>query len=148
MLKDRWSYRWYLETAVTSCDFWKSDEIFDCAYNHYIYQTGYRYKGRVIGHAADNDARVLTIGGAMVAPGNTFWHALIRVGRLNRGGTLDAENSLTIGPQNYSGVELIHSRATRLGRFDFGVGYHSFDKASHTLGSREFNAFIQWNSDT
>ena len=37
---ERWSYRWFGEFAATSCGFWKSDEIFNCAYNHGIYETG------------------------------------------------------------------------------------------------------------
>ena len=54
--------RWFAEYAGTSCDFYKRDEIFNCAYNHTIYQTGYRYRGRTIGHAADNDSKMISVG--------------------------------------------------------------------------------------
>ena len=50
-IKNRWSYRWYAELAGTSCDFIKTD-LWNCAYNHGIYETGYRYHGRVIGHGS------------------------------------------------------------------------------------------------
>jgi len=56
MLGTRWPYRWFGELAGTSCDFYQSTEIFNCACDHGIYETGYRYRGRVVGHAYDNDA--------------------------------------------------------------------------------------------
>ena len=61
-IRNRWSYRWYIEGAYNACDALKSDQRFNCAYNHSIYETGYRYYGRVIGHGAENDARIATLG--------------------------------------------------------------------------------------
>ncbi len=92
---EQWSYRWYAEASATSCDFWKSEEIFNCAYNHAIYKTGYRYRGRVLGHSADNDARVITLGFVLVDTGENSCQGYIRSGRLNRGGPPDQANSLT-----------------------------------------------------
>ena len=43
----RWSYRLYGEAAETTCNFYDSEPGFNCAYNHGIYETGYRYRGRV-----------------------------------------------------------------------------------------------------
>ena len=39
------SYRWFAEVASVSCDAFKSTPSYNCAYNHSIYQTGYRYRG-------------------------------------------------------------------------------------------------------
>ena len=91
-IKNRWSYRWYAELAGTSCDFVKTD-IWNCAYNHGIYETGYRYHGRVVGHGLDNDSQVVSTGFVLVSQKDTQWHALIRAGDLNRGGALDIRNS-------------------------------------------------------
>ena len=54
------------ELAGTSCNFVKED-IFDCAYEHSIYETCYRYRGRAVGHSADGDARLLSAGLVLVA---------------------------------------------------------------------------------
>ncbi len=89
-----WSWRGYLEFAGTTCDVLKN-EIYNCAYNHSIYQTGYRYRGYVIGHGADNDAKLATLGVVLVNDSDTQWRALIRSGTLNDGGPPDPYNSLT-----------------------------------------------------
>jgi len=144
---ETWSYRWYVEGSATSCDFWKSDEIFNCAYNHGIYESGYRYYGRVIGHGADNDARVATLGFVLVDERENSWQGYIRVGELNRGGPPDPANSLTPVPQDVFNIELIHNRVFDYGRLEFGVGYDRFDENSALPSSNEARAFIQWRSD-
>jgi len=146
-LGGKWSYRWYAEASATSCDFWKSDEIFNCAYNHGIYQSGYRYYGRVIGHGVDNDARVATLGLMLVDADENSWQGYIRGGKLNRGGPPDAANSLTPMPQDVLNVELVHNRVFSFGRLEFGVGYDRFDGNPTLPSSNETRAFIQWRSD-
>ncbi|HSG96834.1 MAG TPA: capsule assembly Wzi family protein [Woeseiaceae bacterium] len=41
-IRNRWSYRWFAEVALNSCDALKSPVLYGCAYRHGIYQTGYR----------------------------------------------------------------------------------------------------------
>lgn len=53
----------YQDTALDSY----SDPIFNSAYNHSIYQTGYRFRGRSIGASTDNDTQLLSWG-AMFQP--------------------------------------------------------------------------------
>ena len=144
---DTWSYRWYVEGSATSCDFWKSEEIFNCAYNHGIYESGYRYYGRVIGHGADNDARVATLGLVLVDDRENSWQGYIRTGRLNRGGPADAANSLTPLPRDVLNIEVIHNRVFDYGRLEFGVGYDRLGDNSALPSSNEARAFIQWRSD-
>jgi hypothetical protein len=144
---NRWSYRWYVEGSSTSCDFLKSDVIFDCAYNHKVYESGYRHFGRPIGHAADNDARVATIGLTLVDAGEYSWQGYIRSGRLNRGGEADAANSLTFLPQDVLNVEIIHNRPLRYGRLELGLGYDDFGGNLAVPSSNDVRAFIQWRSD-
>lgn len=144
---ERWSLRWYAEAAATSCDFWKSDEIFNCAYNHGIYQTGYRYRGRSLGHSVDNDARVVTLGFILVDTGENSWQGYFRTGRLNRGGPQDSANSLTPLPGDISNFELIYNRVIPWGRLEIGVGYDEFGGNSVIPSSNDGRAFIQWRSD-
>ncbi len=65
------------------------DDRFNCAYNHDT-----RYRGRVVGHGAENDSRIVSTGVVLVSTEATKWHALLRVGALNRGGSPDARNQI------------------------------------------------------
>lgn len=58
----------YQDTALDSY----SDPIFNSAYNHGIYHTGYRYRGRSIGASTDNDTQRFSVG-AMFQPAPR-WH--------------------------------------------------------------------------
>ena len=144
-LRDRWSYRWFAELAGTSCDVIKED-IFNCAYNHSIYQTGYRYRDRSIGHGADNDARVVSAGLSLVDASETEWHVLLRYGKLNRGGPPDDTNTLTPAPQDTVSIDVTHGRLFLFGRVDFGIGIEVIDDAATGASSEDFRGFLQWRS--
>ena len=142
-----WSYRWYGEASATTCNFYESPEGFNCAYNHGIYETGYRYRGRVVGHGADNDAAIATLGVLLIDRDEHSWQGLVRIGKLNRGGVPDPANSLTPVSQDVLNVELIHNRIFSFGQLEFGVGYERFDGNSAVQSSNEARGFIQWRSD-
>ena len=144
--RNRWSYRWYAELAGTSCDFVKTD-IWNCAYNHGIYETGYRYRGRAIGHGTDNDSRVVSTGLVLVSIEDTQWHALIRVGDLNRGGAPDIRNSLTPSPLELTSIDLTHSRSLgKMGWLDIGLGYERITDGLTNDESNDARGFITWRS--
>lgn len=146
-LMDAWSFRWYAEAALTTCDFWKSEKILDCAYNHRVYESGYRYRGRPIGHSVDNDAKVATIGAVLVDADETSWQALIRVGKLNHAGLADSANSLTPLPADITSIDLVNNRRFRYGRLEFGLGYSRIDGNTAIPSSNDARAFIQWRSN-
>lgn len=54
--------RVFLEMSDTTMDF-LDDRFSNSTYNHSVYQSGYRYRGNVIGASTDNDSRLLTLGG-------------------------------------------------------------------------------------
>jgi hypothetical protein len=140
-----WSWRWFGEVADTSCGFYESGGNFNCAYNHGIYQTGYRYRGRAIGHAADNDARVLSTGLVLVGADGTGWQVLARHGELNRGGSPDPRNSLTATKQDYASLDLAHSSVFRYGVIDISVGIERM-AATSSQSDTNVRAFVQWRS--
>ena len=146
MLGSRWSYRWFGELAGTSCDFFKSTEIFNCAYNHGIYKTGYRYRGRVVGHASDNDSRIISTGLLLLDDQETQWQVLIRYGALNRGGAPDFRNSLTPTRQDIASVDLTHSRVFTYGQIEIGLGLERTDDESSGETGNDGRAFLQWRS--
>ena len=146
MLGSRWSYRWFGELAGTSCDFFKSTEIFNCAYNHGIYETGYRYRGRVVGHPYDNDARIVSTGLILLDDQDTQWHVLLRYGALNRGGPPDLRNSLTATRQDIASIDLTHARVFTYGRIEIGLGLERTDDELSGETSNDGRAFLQWRS--
>jgi hypothetical protein len=149
---DRWSTRAWVEYARTDCDFFGSSDFFDnqpgfnCAYNHDLYTSGYRYRGRSIGHGADNDAELISVGGIMVDAEDTQWRGHIRFGELNRGGAPDPKHTLTPTPQDILSIDVSHSRAFRFGTVDVGVGYEEIDDSvsGRTTGDARF--YVQWRS--
>jgi hypothetical protein len=143
--KGFWSYRLFGEFAATTCGFYESGEMFDCAYNHSIYQTGYRYRGRVVGHGGDNDARIFS-GGLSLIDNETRWQALLRFGELNRGGALDAGNSLTPTKQDILSFDLSLNRIFRYGVVEIGTGIERIDDAASNRADNDVRAFIQWRS--
>jgi len=80
------SYRVFLEAASTSCEFYNNDASkYGCAYHDSLYPDGYRYEGLNIGHSADGDALVLTLGGIIVAQNSQLIKSSLSLGKLNRG---------------------------------------------------------------
>lgn len=146
LLRETWSYRYYLEAAATSCDFWKSDEIFNCAYNHDIYETGYRYRSRSIGHGADNDTRLASAGVIVVDDEDTEWRGLVRFGELNRGGLPDASNSLTPTSQDIASIDVAHSRVFSFGVVEAGAGFEWIDDNASGDSNSDGRFYLQWRS--
>lgn len=143
---ERWSTRVFGEFAGTTCQFHESSEIFNCAYNHGIYQTGYRFRQRAIGHAADNDARLISAGVILVDADHTQWRALARLGTLNRGGAPDLRNSLTSTRQEITSFDIGHSRKLFLGMIDAGIGYEKIDDDATRTSNADTRFYIQWRS--
>ena len=139
----KWSYRWYAELAGTSCDFIK-DDIFDCAYNHGIYQTGYRYKGRPIGHGADNDAKIGSFGVVVVGEYDNQFRALIRVGKLNRAGGFDLRNTLTPIPLDLISLDLGYSWVMGKSRIELGAGLEDLEFVAAGSTTTDFRGYVQW----
>ncbi len=143
---DRWSWRGFGEFAITKCRFYQSAADYNCAYNHSIYETGYRYRGRSLGHGSDSDARIFSTGLSLADDAETQWQLLARLGELNRGGAPDARHTLTATPQNMASLELSHSRVFRAGVIDIGAGVERIvDSVSGEIDN-DVRAFIQWRT--
>ena len=145
-LHDRWSARAFVEGAATTCQFYKSEPVYNCTYNHSIYRTGFRYRGRTIGHAADNDARLVSAGVTLVDTEGVSWYALLRAGALNRGGVIDPRHSLTPTRQDIVSIDVTHVRPTRIGTLTAGVGFERIDDEVSGQTDDEARVFIEWRS--
>ena len=143
---DRWSTRLYAEIADTTCQFYDSPANFNCAYNHGNYRTGYRFQSRSIGYAADNDARLASLGLIMVDADNVQWRAIVRAGELNRGGGADPANTVTATSQDLLSVDLAHSQTFFFGVIDIGAGYEMIDDFASGESDNEAHFYVQWRS--
>ena len=87
-------------------------------YGHHIYSDGYRYRGRPVGHWADTDSQIMSIGGLLLKNDGIGWGTTIRVGELNEDGA--GSSSVSNGfAKDYFSVEVFNSRV--YDRFDMKV---------------------------
>ena len=142
----RWSTRVFAEFAGTACQFYESSKRFNCGYNQSIYKTGYRYRGRTIGHGADNDSEVFSVGALLSNENAVTWSALLRTGTLNAGGAPDSANTLTPVAEDIASIELMFGRRVRNGYLRAGVGYDDFKQVNSGHRSSDFRAYVRWQS--
>ena len=143
------SHRTHIEVSDSMCHqggFGFSEALPNCAYNHFIYETGYRYRGRSIGHPADADSLSYSLGSTLVQSAGHVWSISLRHIEINREGTPNPRHTLTPTRQDLTDLQVAHERETRIGRFYAGLGYSRLeDKVSGGTESN-FAAFLQWSS--
>ena len=107
-------YRAYFEWADTACNFYDDPPGYNCAYEHTIYRDGYRYRGQPLGHALDNDSRMLSLGLVLTqADGNT-WGLILQRAELNRDGRDSTARGHALSPHAASErrrLQLMHARS-------------------------------------
>ena len=126
------SYRLFAEyTDLTS--YWWTDYHLtrNVTYGHHIYTDGYRFHGRPIGHWADQDSQILSLGGLLLSENGNGWGTTIRNGKLNEDGT--GSNSVSNGySSDYFSFEILNFRS--FSRYDFetqvALGWEEIKKDS------------------
>ena len=120
--------------------------IYNCAYRQAIYESGYTYYKRIIGHGLDNDARVVSAGFVLVRPGGNAWDVVARVGELNRVGP-EPDHSVAPLPQDLASLDIRYSFMSKLGTFDVGAGYERREIMATGAESSDTRGFLQWRYD-
>lgn len=94
---------------------------FGIAYFNTRFPDGYRYRDRVIGHAADGDALLHSITGVFRLPGAQYLRLSANEGTLNRGGS--GNNALTgPGSEDHMSWDIGYSGQFGFGRVEIGAG--------------------------
>lgn len=140
------SYRVYAEFADTKAAFFSSsssDSRFNTAYSHSRYKTGYRYRGRCLGHGLDNDSQVFTLGGSLIQEDAT-WSGFLRYGRINR----DEKGKHTLAPD---GEYLMSGQLSRefpalKGMVTLGLRLEHIESMQDDDTDTEAIGFISWSS--
>lgn len=92
--------QWYLEYTNTITDDLFGEPLPGVTYEHSIYQTGYRYRGRSMAASQGSDAEVATLGGWHFLPGGSQIGASVTHARLNQFGAI-GEATPTNGSVDY-----------------------------------------------
>lgn len=148
------TYRMIFEWSDTICNFplvfgsdgSGTDE--DCAYNHPVYQSGYRSYGRSLGAAFDNDASVFTFQTLLTDHRDNLWRLRLGYGNLNRVGEPDPANTVAQVKTRYREVEFGHRRMTRFGDFNLGVGYEARKNTVTGASDDDARIFLEWIYET
>jgi hypothetical protein len=143
------SHRTHVEVSESMCregGFGLGNRKPDCAYEHPIYNTGYRYEGRAIGHSADGDSLSYSIGSTLVQSAGHLWSISLRYMEINREGEPATRHTLTSTQQDLTDLQVSHERYTRFGRFYAGLGYSHLDDRATDNTSSDITGFIQWSS--
>ena len=103
--------RIFVEYADLTSTWWTDDpRRYNITYNHHIYSDGYRYKGRSVGHWADTDSKILSVGGLFQSDSSIAWGTTLRSGDLNDDGS--GNNSVSNGvASDYFAIEIFNSRS-------------------------------------
>jgi hypothetical protein len=137
------SWRAHVEYADTACDFLSDPPAFGCAYTNGIYTSGYRYRGRVIGHSMDADGESVGVGALWVDAAGRRWELLGRNVKVNRAGVAP-EHSLADVPSRVRDLNLTHERAYSWGNIILSVGYADADPAGETALEDGVRGFVTW----
>lgn len=146
------TYRFYFEWSDTMCDYRLYRSIRgdggevggECAYNHGTYKTGYRDRGRSIGHSFDNDASVFTLGSSLTGRRANTWYGTIAYGNLNRLENPDSRNTVAQVKTRYREIELMHRRSIIVGEIHLGLGYEYRKNTVTGISDDEVHAFLEW----
>ena len=142
-------HRTHFEVSESTCRDGKlgfGDARLYCAYEHSIFQTGYRYNGRSLGHSGDGDTLSYSLGSTLVQSAGHSWNVSLRYMEINRLGAPNPRHTLTPTPQELLDAQLSHDRMTRFGRFYAGFGYSRVDDKESSTSSSDVTAFLQWSS--
>ena len=124
--RTRWQHRTHFEVADTTCQEGGAGSGGlkpDCAYEHDIYTTGYRYKGRSLGHGIDGDGLAYTIGSTLMGPDDRVWNFSARHMEINRVGAPEAAHTLSPTPQTRTDCSASHSVRVAGGTLTVALGY-------------------------
>ena len=143
------AHRTHFEVSDSMCregGFGFSDKKPNCAYEHSIYRTGYRYSGRVMGHPTDGDTRSYSIGSTLVQSGGQTWNLSARYMEINRLGEANPRHSLSSTPLDVIDVQVSYETLTRFGRFYAGLAFSRSDDLATGINSSETGAFLRWSN--
>ena len=110
--------RIFAEYTDLTSTWWTSDpNIRNVTYGHSIYKDGYRYRGRPLGHWADTDSKITSLGAVLQYDSGIGWGSILRTGELNEDGS--GNNSVSNGvASDYFAIEVFNCRSYDIHNLD------------------------------
>lgn len=145
----RLSHRTHIEVSETSCrdgGLGFSELVPDCGYEHSIYRSGYRYRGKSIGHGQDSDGLSFSLQTTLVQSSEQIWTISVRHMQVNRSGSSDRPHVLAMTPEDVIDAALSVRRATRVGFITAGIGVRQIDRTGGDGTENKMTALLQWSS--
>ena len=142
-----WQQRTHIEFADTVCQeggLGFSGDKYRCAYEHSTYRTGYRYRGRTLGHGVEGDGRMLSLGTTLTSPRGVSWNSLLSRAEINRSDS--ATNTLSPTAVSLTELHLSRQQDFAFGRLRAGLGYQHLSGAG-TPDDGELIAWIEFTRD-
>ncbi|MFN4090659.1 MAG: capsule assembly Wzi family protein [Alphaproteobacteria bacterium] len=137
-------WRLITEYSDTAASVLSAEKRYDLTYNHFVYRTGYRYRGRPIAHSLDNDTRLLSVTGLLTDDRGWGYRAAYHRADLNRDGT-EGGNMVSATAETVDAFELGIEIPLRRSTLDIGLRYQT--DQPNTPGRRDplVAADARWN---
>ncbi|HEX3051375.1 MAG TPA: capsule assembly Wzi family protein, partial [Aggregatilineaceae bacterium] len=135
------SWRAFLEVANTRTGL-LSDHTYNITYNHGIYRSGYRYRDRSLGHGADNDSTILTLGLLLSDRQEHGWQLTGRSAEFNRDDS--GLNPFSPRHEKYRSLELRHQRPFYSGLITVDVGVHHTRLVAEGTSNTDPSLALSW----
>lgn len=136
------TWRAYLEYVDTGTWWWTDeDNTRNVSYNHHLYSDGYRHRGRSMGHSADADSEITTLGLLYLSDSGRGCGLVLREGELNRDGSGNSSVSHDKAI-DFLSLDLFTRWDTDIGRVTLGVGWEDLDSSADD-GNQEFTGFVR-----
>lgn len=140
------SWRAGVEYAMTRCGGTENGlKLWDCAYNNEIFSDGYRYRGRVMGHAMDGDGQMISLRYVRTGVGADTLTAVARYTKVNEnGGEPDQKNSVARGHENWTSLDVSYRRPVGKGWVEAAVGVDQIDRVWKATDATLPRASLSW----
>jgi hypothetical protein len=136
------TWRVYLEHIDTGTWWWTDEtRTRNIAYDHHLYSDGYRHRGRSMGHAADADSKLTTLGLLYASDSGRGCGLVLREGELNRDGSGNSTVSKAKATEVLS-LDFFTRWDTNIGRVTLGAGWEDLELSSGG-GSEKLTGFFR-----
>lgn len=132
-------WRLTAEYSDTTALIFGSTPAFNVFYNHFIYRSGYRYRGRSLGSSVDGDSRLFSVVATLTDLRDWTYRLAYHNADINRDGGGPQPVSLT--PEVINVFEASLSIPWRKGNFSIGLRFQ--DDEPNTPFSSDFQAAIE-----
>ncbi|MFQ6018044.1 MAG: capsule assembly Wzi family protein [Kiloniellaceae bacterium] len=132
-------WRLTTEYSDSTAGFFKHDPDFNVFYDHFIYKTGYRYRGRSIGHSLDNDSRLFSVVGTLTDLHDWTYRLAYHRAEVNRDG--DGAQPVSTSAENINLIEAGLSVPWGSGTFEAGLRFQ--DDQPNTPGAKDLQAAVE-----